>query len=134
MHLAIDYIHPYEGDAGVCSQCRIRLYLPYEDTDAAVVICSKPMNNRETSITNAVEQIAAEVIAHFKLPVPPVWIQHHYPPEATSGAQETFDLVVFAHHDIRETVRGGIFRKQIGPPTRKPLDREIVEMLVGQHV
>ena len=73
------------------------------------------------------------MIAGFKLPMPPVWLEH-YPPDATGGQNETFELVVFAHYDVRKNLRGGVLRKEIGPPTRKPLDREIVETLVGQHV
>jgi hypothetical protein len=133
MYLATGYIHPYEGDADVRSQCRIRLYLPTEDTDAAVVICSELANNPGTSVTNAAEIIAADVIAHFRLPLPPVWIEH-YPPETTNGEEETFHLVVFDHYDVRKILRGRSLRKEIGPPTRKPLDRAAVEMLVGQHV
>jgi hypothetical protein len=95
MYLAADYVHPYEPDAGVRSRCRIRLYLPSEDKDAAVVICSELSNNPGTSVTKAAQVIAAEIIEHFKLPEPPVWIEH-YPKEATDGEAKTFDLVVFA--------------------------------------
>ena len=134
MYLATDYIHPYKGGAtDVRSQCRIRLYLPTEDTDAAVVICSELANNSGTSVANAAETIAADVIAHFRLPVPPVWIEH-YPLETTNSEEETFHLVVFDHYDVRKILRGRSWRKEIGPPTRKPLDRKAVEMLVGQHV
>ncbi len=134
MYLATDYIHPYKcGATDVRSQCRIRLYLPTEDTDAAVVICSELANNPGTSVTKAAEIIAAAVIAHFRLPLPPVWIEH-YPPETTDGKEETFYLVVFDHNDVRKIVRDRSWRKDIGPPARKPLDREAVEMVVGQHV
>ena len=40
MYLAKDYVHHHQSDAGIGSRCRIRLYLPYEGTDAAVVVCS----------------------------------------------------------------------------------------------
>ena len=93
MYLAADYVHPYEVDARLRSRCRIRLYLPSEDKDAAVVICSELSNNPGTSVTKAAEVIAAEIIEHFKLPEPPVWIEH-YPKGATDGETETFDLVV----------------------------------------
>lgn len=129
MYLATDYTHSYKGSSSVRSCCRIRLYLPYEDTDAAVVICSELPNNPGTPVTDAAEQLVAEVIAHFRLPAPPVWIEHH--PEAND---ETFDLVTFAHYEVRTVLRGGILRKEIGAPTWKRLDREAVEMLVGQPV
>lgn len=133
MHLATDYIHPYKGDASVHSRCRIRLYLPYEATDAAVVICSELPDNPGRSVTEVAEQIAAEVLAHFKLPAPPVWIEHH-PPKLTNGEEETFDLVTFIHYDVQKVLRGRTWSKEIGLPTRKPLDRQTVETLVGQRV
>ncbi len=133
MYLATDYIHPYEGDAGgVRSRCRLRLYLPYEGTDAAVVFCSELPDNRGKPLPEAAEQIAAQVISHFKLPSPPVWIEHR-PCEAT-GEEEAFDLVTFARYEVSKTMRGGNLRKEIGPASRKPLDRQTVETLVGGNV
>ena len=132
MYLATDYIHPYESDVGTGSRCRIRLYLPYEGTDAAVVVCSNLPNTPGTSATGAAEQLAAEVISHFKLPSPPVWIEHR-PREAT-GEEEAFDLITFVHYEVRTTLRGGSLRKKIGPASRKPLDRQTVETLVGGKV
>ena len=133
MYLATDYIHPYESDASVGFRCRIRLYLPYEGTDAAVVICSGLPETPGTSATGAAEQLAAEVISHFKLPSPPIWIEHR-PPETTDKAEEAFDLVTFAHYEVGTTLRGGSLRKEIGPASRKPLDRQTVETLVGGNV
>jgi hypothetical protein len=133
MYLAADYVHPYEADASLRSRCRVRLYLPSEDKDAAVVICSELSNNPGTSVTKAAQLIAAEIIEHFKLPEPPVWIEH-YPKEATDGEAEQFDLVVFAHYEVAQTMRGGAFRKEIGRPTWKRLDRASVEVIVGAKV
>jgi hypothetical protein len=133
MYLATDYIHPYESDAGVGSRCRIRLYLPYEGTDAAVVICSELPNTPGTSATGAAEQLAAEVISHFKLPSPPVWIEHRSP-ETIDEEEEIFDLVTFAYYEVRTTRRGDSLRKEIGPASRKALDRQTVETLVGENV
>ncbi|MDP8951418.1 MAG: hypothetical protein M3N18_04120 [Actinomycetota bacterium] len=133
MYLATDYMHPYRGVIGVRSRCRIRLYLPQEDRDAAVVLCSELSDNPGTPVIDAAEQIAAEVIQHFRLPSPPVWIEHH-PQEATNGQGETFELLIFAHYEARGTLRGGMPRQEIGQPTRKQLDRASVEALVGQEV
>ena len=133
MYLATDYIHPYESDDGIASRCRIRLYLPYEGTDAAVVICSELPDTPGTSATGAAEQLAAEMISHFKLPSPPIWIEHR-PSETTDKAEEAFDLVTFAHYEVGTTLRGGSLRKEIGPASRKPLDRQAVETLVGGSV
>jgi hypothetical protein len=133
MYLATDYIHPYRGIIGVRSRCRIRLYLPQEDRDAAVVICSELPDNSGTPVVDAAEQIAAEIIKHFRLPSPPVWIEHRSQ-ESTNGQEETFDLVTFAHHEVKDTLRGEIVHQEIGQPTRKRLDRASVELLVGQEV
>ncbi len=133
MYMATDYIHLYRSVIGARSRCRIRLYLPQEDQDAAVVICSELPNNAGTPVIQAAEQIAAEIIQHFRLPSPPVWIEHH-PQEATNGQGETFELLIFAHYEARGTLRGGMPRQEIGQPTRKQLDRASVEALVGQEV
>ena len=63
----------------------------------------------------------------------PVFIEH-YPPEATGGREETFDLVVFALHELRKVMRGGVWRKELGPPTWTPLGRGSFEVLVGYPV
>ena len=132
-----DYIHAFRGPSGVRSACRVRLYLPDEEDeahgDAPVVIFSELAANPGTSVTNAIEQLAAEIIDTYDLGRVPVFIEH-YPLEATGGREETFDLVVFAHHEVREVMRGGVWRKELGSPTWKPLGRRSVEVLVGYPV
>lgn len=134
MRLTEDYIHAFRGPAGARSACRVRLYMPSgEDEafgDAPVVIVSEIANNPGISVTNAIEQMAAEVMNALTPTSVPVLVEH-YPPEATGGSEETFDLVVFAHEEIWEVMRGGIRRTGLGPPTWKPLDRRAVEILVA---
>jgi hypothetical protein len=103
--------------------------------DAPVVIVSELPDNPGTSVTNAIEQIAAEVMdAHrFAMGRAPVFVEH-YPPRATGGRDETFDLVVFVHYEVREVMRGGIWHKEIGSPTWSHLGRREVEVLVGSTV
>jgi hypothetical protein len=134
VYLATDYLHPYRGVIGVRSRCRIRLYLPQEDRDAAVIICSELPDNPGTSVVDAAEQIAAEIIQHFRLPSPPVWIEHRPQEEPARGLEEAFDLVIFDHHEVKATLRGGSLHQEIGQPTRKRLDRASVESLVGHEV
>jgi hypothetical protein len=63
-----------------------------------------------------------------------VWIEH-YPKEATDGASESFELVLFSSCEIRERASYlGETRLTLGEPTWKSLDRETVEALVGQDV
>jgi hypothetical protein len=134
MHLESDYIHPYTSGVGYPSKCRIRIYLSDEERDATVVICSELATNTGTSVTNAAEWVAGDVLKHHGLDgAAPVWIEH-YPPEATDGREETFDLVLFSSYEVREVRVGGERRFEIGQPTWKRLDRRIVEALVGLPV
>jgi hypothetical protein len=130
MHLATDYIHPTPRG----ERCRVRVWLPEEDQDAPVVICSELPTNEGSSITYAAEQLAAEVIRYHRLPTPIVWIEH-YPTEATDGQAETFELVVFSSDEVKERAPYlGKTRRTVGEPTWKPLDRRSVEALVGHEV
>jgi len=129
MHLASDYIHPTPRGG----RCSVRVYLSDDEGDAPVVVCSELPNNEGSSVTYSAHQIAAEVIRYHKLPIP-VWIEH-YPREATDGASETFELVVFSSYEIRERAPYlGETRLTLGEPTWKTLDRDTVEALVGQEV
>jgi hypothetical protein len=130
MRLATDYVHPTPGDG----RCRIRLYFPEDELDAPVVLCSELPHNPGLSVTKAAEVIAGEVISSFGLGRRPVWIEH-YPPEATDGRSETFDLVLFSGGEVSEVMVGGRWRKEIGVPTAwKRLDRTTVETLIGEAV
>jgi len=113
----------------------IRIYLPEEERDAPVVICSELPNNEGSSVTYSANQIAAEVIRYHKLALAPVWIEHH-PEEATDGHSETFELVVFSSYEVEEERAPylGKRRLTVGEPTWETLDRKAVEVLVGQGV
>jgi hypothetical protein len=52
MHLASDYIHTTPR-GGVC---RIRIYLPEDERDAPVVICSELAYNEGSSVTYSAHQ------------------------------------------------------------------------------
>lgn len=132
MHLAHDYIHPTPRGG----RCRVRLYLPDEAGDAPAVICSQVPDNVGMSVTNAAEYIAAEVISGHGLGAanPPIWVEH-YPrsqAERQAGLKETFDLVVFGNYEVREALRDGEWRRTVGRPRWKALDRDSVEALVGR--
>jgi hypothetical protein len=130
VHLATDYIHPTPRDG----RCRVRVYLPEDERDAPVVVCSELPTNEGSSITYAAEQLAAEVIRYHRLPTPVVWVEHH-PPITTDGSTETFDLVTFAGYEVRE--RGpylGETRLTVGEATWKRITRGMVEVLVGGEV
>lgn len=130
MRLAADYVHPFESVSGIRSCCRIRLYLPAQERDAPVVVCSELPENPGVPVTAAAENIAAEVIKTHWL-VEPVWIEHH-PEETTAAGIESFELVAYSDHKIRESVHHAGSRIEIGEPTWKALDRPSVEILLGQ--
>ena len=112
----------------------MRVYLPDEEIDAPVVICSELPTNEGSSITYAAEQLAAEVIRYHRLATPVVWIEHH-PPITTDGDTETFDLVDFSSYEVRE--RGpylGETRLTVGEATWKRITKGMVELLVGGEV
>jgi hypothetical protein len=135
LRLAADYLHPFESVSGIRSRCRIRVYLPeqeHEEHDAPVVVCSELPENPGIPVTGAAENIAAEIIMAYWL-VDPVWIEYH-PEETTAAGVESFELVVFSDHKIREAVRNAGSRIEIGEPSWKVLDRRAVEVLVGQPV
>jgi|SRR5215216_2069096 len=130
MHLASDYIHPTPR----AGRCRIRIYLPEEEQDAPVVICSELPYNGGTSVTYAAEQLAAEVIRANELSTPLVWIEN-WPEESTNGGEETFELVVFSSYEVVERAPYlGETRAWIGDATWKGLERATVEALVGGKV
>jgi hypothetical protein len=97
VHLASDYIHPTPRGG----RCRICIYLPQDEWDKPVVICSELPSNEASSVTYSAHQIAAEVIRYHRLALVPVWIEH-YPKEAADGASETFELVVFSSYEVKE--------------------------------
>lgn len=133
MHLAHDYIHPTPRGG----RCRVRLYVPEDlERDTLLVICSELSENPGQSVTNAAEYIAAEVISGHGLREPPVWIEH-YPrsqAERQAGIKETFDLVVFENYEVREVLHGGEWRRTVGRPAWRALDRTTLEILVGGEV
>ena len=130
MRLTADYVHLFESVSGTFSRCRISVYLPEEELDAPVVVCSELADNPGIPVTYAAENLAAEVIAAHGL-VAPVWIEYH-PEETTVAKVESFELVVFSDYKVRERVGPTGSRLEIGEPLWRPLDRASVEVLVGQ--
>ena len=130
-----DYDHTFQSVSGTPSRCRIRIYLPEEECDAPVVICSELAGNRGIPATGAAKNIAAEVIAAEVIAarwlLAPVWIEYH-PEETTVAGEESFELVVFSDYNVREIVGPTGARLEVGEPFWKPLDRHCGEVLIGQ--
>jgi hypothetical protein len=129
MRLTADYVHP----TPLGGRCRVRIYLPEEERDAPVVVCTEPRNNPGMSVTNAAERIAGEVIHGHRLRTPLVWIEHYeHGVRGTPEDPQTFDLVLFSHYEVEKLGPYlGSARRRIGEPSWKPLDRASVETLIG---
>lgn len=142
--LVSDYVHPTPRGG----RCRIRIF--EAGGELPVVLCTELPDNEGTSITNAAERIAAEVLANhpdvfdpfgrvslggLSYDKPFVWIEHYL--DGARGTPEdpaTFDLVEFSHYEPRGILRTGEWRKEIGEPSWSALDRAAVEALVGEEV
>lgn len=129
MNLVHDYIHPVPAGG----RCRIRLYLPDEEPDSPVVICTEPAEGTGgMSITNSAEVIAAKVIEANRLVREPIWIEQYE--DGARGIQEdphTFDLVTFSSYVPMEFVGVVGWDRRLGSPSWKALDRCTVERLIG---
>lgn len=122
-------LHHYRGyweDGGVC---RIQIYRG-GDQDP-VVICSQLPENKNTSVTNMTEYIAAEIIESYGLPTPLTWIEH-YPEHA--GEIGEYSLVQFSDWKIREVSLGGVWRNRIGRPRWSYLSSGEVGELVDSRL
>jgi hypothetical protein len=70
-----DYVHRYRGYWSDGGKCRIRIF--YQIGCAPMVICSQLPDNPNTSVTNMVEYLVAEMLRGHGLPTPLMWIEHY---------------------------------------------------------
>ena len=118
-----DYIHYYRGYWSEGGKCRIRIYRTHGDEP--VVICSQLPENKNISVTNMAEYLAAEAIEEHGLTTPLIWIEH-YP--AHRGKLGEYSLVTFSSWERTEVCLGGVWRYRVGLPRWLPLRR-----VVGTH-
>jgi hypothetical protein len=114
-----DYVHYYRGYWSDVGHARIRIYQEY--THNPVVICSQLPENKNTSVTNMTEYLAAEVIEEHGLATHLAWIEH-YPQHR--GKLGEYSLVRFSSWERREVRLGGVWRCRIGSPLWSPLNPE----------
>lgn len=145
IRMTCDYVRAFRGRLSGSGRCRVRLYEPEpgEDPSASttpVVVCSEPADPTETlpgetSLADAAEYLAAEIMEDHRLAAgPPRWIEHRMAPLG-EGESELWSSVVFAHYIPEEVLApGGVRRKRIGRAERTSLDRQTVEALVGQSM
>jgi hypothetical protein len=104
-------------------------------TDAPTVVLSELPCNKNTSVTNLVEYIAAEVLQTY-LPGqigknPPFHCVEHYRREEGSKQRETFDLVTFELNAPVFTWVGGKSRITLGEPNWRRIERDELERMIG---
>ena len=110
----------------------MRIYEPEAKGDHHVVVLTEVADNRGQSVTNAIEQLAGEVILGNALPSSETVVIEHYPSESRAMGAETFDLVTFANRDPETVLRAGVWQIELGEPSWLRVDRATVETLVGQ--
>jgi len=124
-----DYIYRYRGYWADGGKCRIRIY--QEEGQDPVVICSQLMENKNTSVTNMAEYLAAEMIEEHGLATPLVWIGHYSEHRVRLGE---YSLVEFSCWERREVRLGGVWRCRVGSPNWSPLrPEEVGTLLVGRE-
>ncbi len=143
MTLTHDYVYPFRGLWDEGGLCRVRLFQAPDRTP--VIVCTGLPENQNTSITNAVEYLAAELIVHhfpvrFEHPEPVVWVEHYPAPSAgasghrRSNGRPDFDRVTFASWSPRRVFERGIERVKLGEPSWSPLSANELTALIGEAV
>jgi hypothetical protein len=105
-----DYIHRYRGYWADGGKCRARFYQEAEQDP--IVICSQLPENKNTSVTNTAEYLAAEVIEEHGLTTPLTWIEH-YPRH--QGQPGEYSLVRFSSWERQEACLKGVWRRVSTP-------------------
>ena len=133
--LVHDELFTYAGYWSQDGICRIRIFTAPDQVP--VVVATELADNRGTSITNAAEYIAAEIIArhfpeYFEAEEPVVWIEH-YPRTPTQQREglPAFSQALFSSYTPRVEYLGTIKRIRIGLPTWRHLEEAEVEALIG---
>jgi hypothetical protein len=130
-----DFRHTYRGFYDEGGICRVRLF--QEMRRPPVILVSQLEENRNTSITNMAEYIAAEIGAkhfpeRFEQPEPFVWIEHYrYPEERDPALRETWSRVRFDSYTPRLVTLGGVVRTKLGLPRWTYLPPAGVARLIG---
>jgi hypothetical protein len=137
-----DAEHVYRSLAGVEGHCRVRIYAPTAASGGLpIVLLEEMVSNTGPSVTNEVEQIAAEVVSRY-LPEqdglePPALFVEHYPDMGCRRdelAAEHFDQVTCAHSAGRPrfwNVQRGMLQR-FGEPEWRRIQRTEVEAWIGE--
>jgi hypothetical protein len=123
-------------------KCRVRIL--QNDGAPPILVITELLSNRSTSVTNAMEWLAAELVGKYlphrfeALGEPPAIVVEHYPPRPgmRRGLRDaaTYDLVTFASWRPRRVrVSGGFERITLGEPDWRHLPPAEVRALLGDE-
>ncbi len=148
MPLLRDSEHSFRDSKGAEGFCRIHIYPGTEASGGLpIVVLSEPTENTGPSITNTIEQLAAEILARYLGQQdglePPFVLVEHYPDRQPRGARarwhdpffgETFALVSFKRWSprLRQAPWSRRLVATLGTPTWRHVSRGDVESLLGQ--
>lgn len=113
----------YPGYHGSCAHCWLDIYADDPDRPA-VVIVTEARDNGGTSVTHAIETIAALTVHVFDLDPDCTLFVEHYHASRALHLSERFAFVEF-HRNSRQ--RPG----SLGQPTWIPVSKQRIEYLIG---
>ena len=130
-----DFRHAYRGYYDEGGVCRVRLF--QKATLPPLAVVSQLDENKNTSITNMAEYLAAEIGAkhfphRFETKEPFVWVEHYrHPEEADPLLQEIWSRVTFDTYTPKIVTLGGVVRTKLGLPRWKYLPPTDIARLIG---
>jgi len=130
-----DFHYAYRGYYDEGGLCRVRLFRA--ETRPPVVVVSQLEENRNTSVTNMAEYLAAEIGAkhfpeRFEARDPFVFIEHYrHPEEKDPTLREIWSKVRFDSYTPRLVTLGGVMRTKLGTPRWTYLPPTEVAGLIG---
>ena len=130
----------YRGNFADGGVCRLRIF--EAEGQPPIVVLTELPDNTNTSVTNLVEYLAAEVISKF-LPhrwdfEPPAIVLENYPLRRSPRSAKRnlgkpeYDLVTFASWTPQAVWQAGIKRIRLGEPAWKFLPLSEVAALIGE--
>ncbi|GEM_PF-1278506 len=130
-----DFRYAYRGYYDAGGICRVRLFTG--EQRPPVIVVSQLEENRNTSVTNMAEYLAAEIGAQhfperFEQRDPFTFIEHYrYPEEKAPALRETWSRVRFDSYTPRLVTLGGVMRTKLGLPRWTHLPITEVARLIG---
>lgn len=131
-----DFRYAYRGYWSAGGICRVRLFVG--EARPPVIAVSQLEENKNTSITNMAEYLAAEIgAAHFphrfEMPEPFTWLEHYrHPEERDPDLRELWSRVTFDSYTPRLVTLGGVVRTKLGIPRWTHMSAEAVGRLIGK--